>query len=108
MRELCSADKNPLGLHVVEEGETLVSLCEKYCVSEHEVIRLNGLHAFPPPGTVLLLPPSAGSQGVKTRPRVLTAGSGRTPAFYRKIRKRKNFKNNLHFLRNHAIIIKQF
>lgn len=60
MRELCSADQNPLGLHVVEEGETLVSLCEKYCVSEHEVIRLNGLHAFPPPGTVLLLPPPAG------------------------------------------------
>ena len=51
MRELCSADQNPLGLHVVEEGETL-ALCEKYWFP-HE-LRLNGLHAFPPPGGLLL------------------------------------------------------
>ena len=42
MSELCKAEKNPLGLHVVAEGETLVSLCEKYSVSESELIRQPG------------------------------------------------------------------
>lgn len=60
MSELCKAEKNPLGLHVVAEGETLVSLCEKYSVSDSELIRLNRLRAFPPPGTILLLPQARG------------------------------------------------
>lgn len=60
MEELHRPEKNPLGLHVVEEGDTLVLLCEKYRVSEHELIRLNALHSFPPVGTVLLVPPPAG------------------------------------------------
>lgn len=60
MSELCSAGKNPLGLHVVAEGETLVSLCERFSVSDCELIRLNRLHAFPPPGTLLLLPQPSG------------------------------------------------
>ncbi len=60
MIELCSCGKNPLGLYEVKAGDTAQTVSAAYGIPVGSIVAANGLQTFPPPGSLLLLPPSDG------------------------------------------------
>lgn len=52
--QTCGA--GPFGLYVVRNGDTLQSVCAARGLAYASLIAANNLQAFPPPGSLLLLP----------------------------------------------------
>lgn len=64
MLTLSECGVNPLGLYEVKEGDTAQSVCARCGVPAAALIAANGLRAFPPPGSMLLIPPRTGTEYV--------------------------------------------
>lgn len=60
MCTLEACKRNPFGLYRVQRGDTLRSVCARFSLPPALVAAKNGLRAFPPEGSILLLPEAAG------------------------------------------------
>ena len=63
--ELVPCGANPLGLYVVREGDTAQSVCAAFGIPPALLIAENKLQAFPPAGSMLVLPLAAKTYAVQ-------------------------------------------
>lgn len=60
MCRLSDCEENPFGLYEVRAGDTVRSVCAEHALTPALLIAANGISAFPPAGSFLVLPHAEG------------------------------------------------